>query len=734
MNLREQFPALALGWAVVFSALAAQATPAREQNNWQWADEHRQIAAESGARITGQWSTSTAPYLRRPMEVAGVDHPAASCWVCFAAKTGKTQIAVNALMHCIDTAPRSAMVVCPKADKVRDFDNKTWQPSVDATPKVAIKILAAKSRSGKGSIGRFKRFRGGFLSLANAGVESELQSDDIGLLIFEEPSSYPADAGGRGPPIRQARSRSDAWGDDAKEIGTGTPKFVGDCVVTAEVIARTNEQYYLPCPHCDAKQLLVWENMTRSEGRPYFICQGQDCGALIGHEEKRWMLDQADAGNGGYLARFEKLLSDGSPDPETDNPPPPPVIAAEAWAGWVALRGPEGSRLDGREPSFNAVWQAYSPFTTWARIFEKFDEASASGDPDDLVVFWQQVLGRAFEAAYDKPATKSLFDNREAAGRLAQLERGQIPPWAWALFGSCDVQGDRLEWAVWAVGPGGDGPDGAKSRRAARIDVGIIPIPPVDPRAWTELGQITQRKYEGPACRPIGFDRFGVDTGGHHTNRAYVFCAGRPNVMALKGASGVKSREALPIEAGTRRKAKVGRRVVAEVQLYLVGTHKVKKEVYYGLAQTLAGVEVGEHLPGSVTLEPTATENDFDQITAEVLLPKDKAKGRADETWEPLKGKRNEQLDLAVYALALAWSYLPDAMTQADWAALSAARRRDPQTAGELPLEAKWSGSVETAPPQPVADPVKPAAHAVRGPEAEHPLLRLARLNRGDDA
>jgi phage terminase large subunit GpA-like protein len=247
-----------------------------------------------------------------------------------------------------------------------------------------------------------------------------------------------------------------------------------------------------------------------------------------------------------------------------------------------------------------------------------------------------------------------------------------------------------------------------------------------------------------------------VDTGGHHTNQAYAFCAGRPGVFALKGAS-KNARDHLPLQAGNRRKAVIGGRMVGAVQLYLVGTHALKKQVYFGLSQTLAGVAEGRSLPGSLTLDPGATEQDFEQITAEVLLPPDPSKRRKDETWEALPGKRNEQLDLAVYGLALAWSFLPDQMTSVDWERLIAARRRDPSEDGALPLEKLW-GDVLPTPSAPALSPAPapisqgktgsgaaaasgggPAApgqdtpaHGVRDGGVKAAILRLAALNRGE--
>lgn len=675
--IRARFPGLALGFAVLLSAMSAQAAPPPEQTVSQWSDDERKIAAESGARITGDWVTARAPYARRPMDCCGVNHPAPKVWMRWAAKTSKSQVLLNASFHAIATAPRSIMALCPSLGKAQDFERELFTPNANASPAVASRILATRSRSGDGSTTRYKRFRGGFLKIATASSEKELQQSDVGLVIFEEPSSYPADVGGRGSPIRQARARTFAWGDDAKEIGGGTPNLVGDCVVSDEVEAGTLERYYLPCPHCGAWQLLLWENMHRSAGRPVFTCLG--CGADIGHEHKAGML-AASIGVHPELDAWVPCFASENPE----NPAPPPCIGTvEELHRWQARD------TEGRNPSFDGIWQAYSPFATWARIMAEYDEAKSS--PEKLVTFHQQVLGRPFEAAYERPQADALYAIRDAAAALAQVQRGYVPPWAWALVGAADVQGYGIKWAVYAVGPGPLDAEGRpQAKRRARIDHGLIPIPPVDPKAWAELSRVVSQTYEGPHCRKLAIDRFGVDTGGHHTMQAYAWCAGRPNVLALKGKP--NDREALPLTAGRRAKAKVNGRVVASVQLYLVGTHKVKKEVYFGLAQTRLGVETGAHLPASLTFDPHATEQDFKELTAEVLLPKDPAKRRKEEEWvrSPV-GAPNEELDLAVYGWALDWALLPDRMTATDWEAWIAPRRRDPARDGALPLETIWA-------------------------------------------
>ncbi len=726
MMVAPKFPGLALGFSVVFSALAASAEPPPALEVPAWADAKREIPDESGARITGKWDSLRAPYMYWPMLVAGVDHPAATFWMRWGAKTGKTQVPLNAIFHCIDTAPRSIMVVCPSDQKQRDFEKEVFTPALKASKDVSIKVKPVTSRSGEGSTVFHKRFRGGFLKIINGASEGQLQQSDIGFICYEEPSSYPRDVGGRGPTVRQARARNLAWGDDAKEVGAGTPKTVGDCVVTEEVESRTLHRYYVPCPDCGARQVLKWENMTRDAGRPYFICQA--CGVLIGHEHKNAMNLAAWQDGPPYWGWIPCFTSENP-----DNPAPPDCFPAEELDRW------RFRDLEGRDPSADGIWQGYSPFSTWRRVFTDWDEANKSGDPADLATFSQQTLGLPFEASHERPSVATLYEGRKTAAAHAGVTPGRMPDWAYAVYLAVDLQGDRFEHATWAQGPG---------NRWARIDRGVIPIPPVSQAGWQELSQLTTRQWEGTYCKPIGYDRIGVDTGGHHTNQAYIWCSGRPNVMAMKGKP--NDRGALPISLGTKRKARIGGRIVAETQLYLVGTHALKKDVYFGLSQTVQMLaedyrpEIpGLPLPGSVVLEATATEVDFAQITAEVLLPpapaKGKEKARKEEEWHRSpKGAPNEQLDLCVLAMAMGASFVPQANL---WDILEKNRRRDPlEIAAAGPLEALMTGAASAPgdasaarlpvrPEDPARGPAEPPAATI---DPDHPLMRLARRNRGE--
>lgn len=654
---------LAYGASVVFSGLAALRLEA-ELDVADWSDKYRVISGESGSPHAGPWRTSLTPYLREVMECAGVDHPASRVSMRASAQIGKSQWLLNAAFHCIDTAPRSIMVAAPSLSKAQAWNREQWDPAVEATERMALKVLATKSRSGDESTTFHKRFRGGFLKIISAGSAKELQSSTIGLMIYEEITDFELDVGGRGDPVEQLRARTFAWGDEAKELAASTPGEKGKCRISDMVEAGDFRFYFVQCPHCGHFFVFDIVDLTEDEGRAVFAAPC--CGSLIGEEHKTKML-----AGGHWLKCFD------AEDPEED-PAPNRRGISPAELEHFKKRGSAG-----RAPSFN-LWQAYSPFRSWQLIWRDWQEARQ--DPAKLRTFSQQVLGEPFEAAHDRPKAEAL---QEASGsknakRFGKVERGKVPDWACVLIGSADVQGDRLEWAAYAFGPG---------RRMARIDRGVIPHSPDTPQAWLELGMIASREYEGAQVGPLRFDRFGVDTGGHHTQEAYRFAL-RAGVIAIKGKPNDPDAPPLTLGSRVRVKGENGKRL-GRVPLHLVGTHLLKKAIYSGFQHTLA-FAADDHAdslaPGVILFEPDATGEDFKQATAEVLV-QDVVRGRRVAYWDRQpKGAANEQLDLAVYALALAIAFGIDKLNAEGWQALFAQRAKDPALIDAGPLEQMMLG------------------------------------------
>src|SRR5690606_32516317 len=157
--------------------------------------------------------------------------------------------------------------------------------------------------------------------------------------------------------------------------------------------------------------------------------------------------------------------------------------------------------------------------------------------------------------------------------------------------------------------------------------------------AWVELARVMAYEYEGPNCVPLRAERFGVDTGGHHTGHAYRF-AHRMGAQALKGKP--NDPDAPPLTIGNPGKVRdeTGK-VVARVPLHLVGTFLLKKRVYFGLHQAALTAESGELEPAALFLPPDSSDADYQQITAEYLV-EDVKRGRRVSSWECAKTQPNE--------------------------------------------------------------------------------------------
>ncbi|MFY0638698.1 terminase gpA endonuclease subunit [Maricaulis maris] len=720
---------LAHGAAIVFGALSIAMEPSEAMSAADWAEKYRYLGAESGSKHVGKWENSRTPYLVEIMDVCGVDHPAQRVSIRGGAQTAKSEGVANAIYHCISTEPRPILVLLPSQDEFQKWNKVKFQTSVDATPELQKHVKAARSKSEDSSTTAFKRLEGdGFIQLGTASSSKCLQGLPVGYLLMEEVTEYDDDVGGRGDPVEQARARMDGWGDDGKEISVSTPGVKGNCRITQMVEEGDYRQLYVPCPHeeCGDYHRFEFERMSEHEGRPVFSCPG--CGGIIEEHHKGGMVDKS-----VWIPTFRSPHPEFPDDPEQENPEnprPPEVIASADLLRWVSadthlrLTGlPGGRATDGRDPSFS-FWQAYSKLGSWSRIWKRW--LAAQGIPKKLRSFYQQTLGLPYEEKGDAPDEEALRD----AWQVAKLPRGIVPNWACILVGFMDVQADRLEWAAYAFGPN---PNFTPGARARCIDHGIIPGDTQDRGVWAEAAKIVQKKFPGERSVDLGFDRFGVDSG-YRSSHAYLFAAGFPNVMATKGVA-----DPLAPELGTPTKQTAkdaAGQVLARTLMYPMGQYGLKKRVYFGLKMGMEERAECTQYPGSLEFHEGCDLGFFKQITAEHLNVQKTFKN--EPVWDKQKHQANEQLDLAVGSLAMAWNFGIDRMSEIEWRELFAARTRNPDEDILLPMEAIWSSPNPSAQELAVVSEEQPEfeANPLPNSDANNWLAALARANaptRSDD-
>ena len=162
MKIRHRIAGIALGSAVLLSSLAQAITPITTRTVSEWAEQERIVAAES-SRFPGPWRNERAPYLVGIMDACGPQDPSRRITIMGSAQWGKSETALNVVFSCVMDWPRPILFYAPTKDKWILFNKKKIQPTIEASPKLALRIFGTSSRS-KATQG-FKRFKGGSLSL-----------------------------------------------------------------------------------------------------------------------------------------------------------------------------------------------------------------------------------------------------------------------------------------------------------------------------------------------------------------------------------------------------------------------------------------------------------------------------------------------------------------------------------------------------------------------------------------
>lgn len=641
--LHRRFPGIADGRMVVARVFADALRPPPDRSVAEWADEKRYVAPESGSPFPGKWSNDLAPYMREPMECLSPSHPATDVTLKWSAQTGKTSIGENFFGYTADEDPAPMLIVLPSLDEGKKFVKTKLQPAIDATPALRHKVAEQKSRDENGSTSSFKRFRGGFAQITGANSAKGLQMISVRRVWGDEISEWPLDVDGRGDPLEQAIARTKAWSRrGVKRLWSSTPGLDGECRITDYYLASDQRRYFVPCPHCGAFQVLKFENLKPGPDAGakgcYFACAAHGC--VIEHAEKTGMVAR-----GHWIKCYR--------DEAEDNPAPPDFFEATELERWRARLA------KGRQPGFH-IWQAYSPFVGWEDTLAA--HLKAKGKPLREKVFSQQVLGEAHVEKGEAP------DHAKLLKSVLPYRLQTIPLGGLVLTMGCDVQVNRLEWAVYAWGVG---------LSYWLVDFGIIEGDPDSDGPWRALDTIRARKYEDMFGRAHGIEACGVDSG-YKSQRVYNYARSRPHVLATDGRDGWN----VPI-LGTPKRVDVtisGKAQKNGAMLWPIGTFTAKSELYGSLRKTIAGPDDSGFLPlGSGHFPEACDESFFKQLTAESLVLKELKSGHSRRAWVKPKDQPNEQLDIWVIARAMAYHLRLDHYGHDKWKQLAAERMEAPE-------------------------------------------------------
>lgn len=552
-----------------------------------WAEKYRVVPVGT--------SPEPGPWRSRPWQRAvfdALDDPTCEGVLFLAAsqRGGKTECVLCVIGRHVHHDPAPILIVEPTVEMAQALSKDRLAPMIEQTPVLRERVAEKKSRDSDNTI-LHKGFLGGHLTLVGANSPSGLAMRPIRVAVFDEIDRYPASAGSEGDPLKIAERRTVAFWN-RKKLWVTSPGTRG--ISRSELIwMRSDQQEFgVSCPDCGEWQVLRWDQVQwerDADGRHLpetagYVCK--HCG-VVWDDATRWRASAAGE-----------------------------CRAQAPYSGIHAIR-------------MNAL---AVPGQKLSELVAEWLEAQ--GKPELLKVFVNTVLCDWWEEKYHSVSEDGL--RREAYPMRG--DRRLAPRGVAVLTAGVDVQDDRLEVAIDGWGRG---------EEWWRIEHRVLHGDPSSNALWIALWDLL--------CRPIDMDRGGVDwiratgldTGGHHTQRAYEFVRPRTRtitpdgrlayVFALKGSAGAG--HVWPRTASVDN--------VAKVPVWVVKVDQAKELIYARLQKVIEPGAGYIHIPDA----PEFGESWAKQLTAEKYVERTDRKGFPVRQWA-LKstGRRNEALDCAVYS------------------------------------------------------------------------------------
>lgn len=483
----------------------------------EWADCKRLLSNTASAE-PGRWNTDRTPYLREIMDVC-------SAWlggeVVFekGAQIGGTEAINNIVGYSIEEDPAPMIHVMPNESMAKRNSKTRIQPMIDAVPELAAKVAPA----GKGNTTLEKDFVGGVWVGVGANAPAGLRSMPAKRGLIDEEDGCPTDCGGEGDVVDLVRARLRTYSKSLL-VRVSTPTLAHSSRIHAAFLLSDQRFYRVPCPHCNEKQRLVWDQLRWERGKPetvFYECV--HCLEPIDERQKPLML-----ANGQWVS---------------DNPDSTVI----------------GFHLN----------SLYSPlgWYSWSEAVQHYERA-VNNEPE-LKTFMNTVLGLPYAPKTDVPDWETLF-NRDSTYRETE-----IPEAVGLLTAGIDVQADRIEMEVVGWGEG---------FRSWSIDYAVIPGDTASSEPWDALAALLMRNYYRRSDgRPFTIDKAAIDTG-FRTQDAYRFSLRNPSlILPVKGMAN----SAKPVQTPTPVEiTEAGRRLPSGVKLWPIGTGLLKMELYGWLRLT----------------------------------------------------------------------------------------------------------------------------------------------------
>ena len=428
-----------------------------------WVEAARRLPA--GSAEPGPLRLDRTPYTKSILD-ACIDPDVETIVFMASAQVSKSETALSIILYFLSEDPSPCMLVMPSSGVAEAFSKERIAPAIQLTAGLA-ELAPMKGRTSESTI-MYKPFiNGSSLVLAGSESPSQLSSRPRRVIVCDEVDKYPDSAGAEGDPVSLALKRSMTFVGRRKHVLISTPSVKGFSRIEAAYLESDQARYYIPCPHCDGMQVLIWSQVKWPEGHPELArYKCIHCSEEIEHHHKQDML-----------------------------------LRGEWRTHAVAKsKGTVGFHIS----------ELCSPWSTWGRMAEDFTVKLAQG-PDIFRTFINSSLGETWDP---NAGTDAKAEGLLARARACPYSYGVVPLDAGVLVGSADTQDESIHICVQAILPGG---------RAHVVAHEVIQGNPGQASTWDRVQSIITQPYRREDGVDMGVAKFCIDSGGHYTKEVMSF-------------------------------------------------------------------------------------------------------------------------------------------------------------------------------------------------------------------
>ena len=524
---------------------------------------------------------------------------------------GKTIIVAGAFAYAIEQLALRIGLMYPSAETSKERLRDKFFPIIEKTRRVAD-LPFRKGLRGDINLAYDKQWaNGGRLQATGAGSYDKIRTMEIEMGYADEIDSNPMSVSDEGDAVDAlfARTRDQ---NTQIHIATSYPGRKGFSAIQAMTDQSDCCQWHVPCWHCGEWYVMHTKQMRWTEGDPAtaeLVCP--ECDGAINDDQRRQMSEAGDYcdRHGNWLSEAENGIPDG-------------------------FKGHRGYFVNCMvHLGTHASW-ANGYLHEIAAMKDKIPHSKHPAKAERVFVNTRDAEPYA-EPVEEKPEADLMYFKREKYNPREMLPAGVL-----CLVMATDVQGNRLEYEI--VG-------GGKNGETWGCGYGIVWGSPLLQSTWNKLFRIQSKGLPHPSGQQMPVAIHMVDSA-HWQNDVFKFCRGQPRVHCVKGSK----THGTPILGKGR---KVGDPKTTQIP---IGTNEAKAEIYrrsllqydeesgvfpYGYQHFPATEEYGPNAGGEGT-------GYFEMLLAEEGILKETPSGDFEPAFTNESNRRNEALDIRVYAAA----------------------------------------------------------------------------------